>query len=55
MDDDYMETAGGLVPLADGWFLVKETGERISPEGKIYNKDMDEVGQVDFLNDDDEE
>lgn len=54
-DDDFMETASGLVPLADGWFLVRDSGHRISPEGKIYNEHMDLIGQVDFLTEEEED
>lgn len=27
----------GLVPLKDGWYLEKTTGNRIDPSGRVYN------------------
>lgn len=42
--DDFMEMGdSGIVPLKDGWFLNKNTGETIDPHGVIYNKEGDVV------------
>ncbi|HJS83541.1 MAG TPA: hypothetical protein VJ742_11980 [Nitrososphaera sp.] len=36
---DFMELGNsGLIPLPDGWFLDQETGSRVDPEGRIYDK-----------------
>jgi hypothetical protein len=38
-DNDFMELGDtNLVPMPDGWFLNKETGETIDPNGYVYDK-----------------
>lgn len=38
VDDERMEV-GDLIPLRDGWFQDKYTGNLLDPEGRIYNLD----------------
>lgn len=48
---DYMELGNtGFVILEDGWYLNKRTGEKISPEGDLYNA----AGELVESSDDDE-
>jgi len=37
MIDDHMEIGEGLIPQPNGWFLDKETGNRINSEGQVFN------------------
>lgn len=39
---DFMELPNGLVPLKDGWFLERKTGNRIDPSGRVYN----DIGEI---------
>lgn len=32
-----MEFGNGLISLADGWMLERETGNRIDPDGRVFN------------------
>jgi len=37
---DFMEIgSSNLVPIENGWLLNKVTGEKIDPEGVIYDKE----------------
>lgn len=39
-NDDYIEFGeSGLVPLKDGWYLNRGTGEKISPDGQVFSED----------------
>lgn len=43
IDDDFIEFGEtGLVPQKDGWFFNKKTGERIDPDGRVF----DESGEL---------
>lgn len=47
--DDYMEMgSSGLIPIAEGWWLDKATGNKVSPEGKIYSPSGDFVGEINY-------
>lgn len=35
--EDYMEYGQGLISLPNGWALEKETGNRIDPDGRVFN------------------
>lgn len=37
-DSDYMEIAGGLIPEEDGWMVDKFTGNRVDPEGRVFDR-----------------
>ncbi len=37
MDDDHMEFGQGLVSLPDGWMMERETGNKIAPNGDVFN------------------
>lgn len=54
MNDDMIETAGGLVPLANGWWLDTQTGYKVSPSGLIYDKDGNQVGETIYDSEDPE-
>lgn len=49
--EDYMETEGGMVSLPDGWWLESSTGNRISPDGTIYDEEMNVIGKSFFAED----
>lgn len=37
-DDDFMELGStGLVPLTEGWMLDTRTGNKIAPDGRVFN------------------
>ncbi len=37
--DDFMEFGdSGWIPREAGWFVNKNTGERMDPDGNIYNE-----------------
>lgn len=41
---DYVEIGDtGLIPLEDGWFQDKHTGNKIDPEGREFTEDGDPV------------
>lgn len=44
--DDFMELQNGRVPLENGWFLDKPTGNRIDPSGNVYGPDGSVVKEV---------
>lgn len=51
-DDDFMEAGdSGLVPLAGGWWLHKPSGNKISPEGKIYDNSGSIIGEAELPDD----
>lgn len=36
---DHMELGEShIIPIEDGWFLNKQTGEKRDPEGRVYDK-----------------
>lgn len=55
MDDDFMETKSGLVPLANGWWLDRVTGNKLSPSGIIYDTEGNPIGETAYDSDDDPE
>lgn len=39
LEDDFMEIGTtGWVPVGEGWFEHKETGNKIDPDGNEYDK-----------------
>jgi hypothetical protein len=47
--DEFIEVGqSGLIAQADGWWLDKNTGNRISPEGLILNVAGEQIGTVHF-------
>lgn len=58
MSDDFMELgSSGLIPIKDGWLLDSLTGNRIAPDGRVYNTMneliWDPAVEVDLEEDDD--
>lgn len=50
MSDDFMELGGsGLVPIGEGWLLDTNTGNRMSPEGRVFNRE----GEILYVIDED--
>lgn len=37
-DNDFMEMGDSdLVPLPDGWYLEKSTGNKVDPDGNVFS------------------
>lgn len=54
MDEDFMEFGQGLVGLPNGWALEKETGNKVDPEGKVFDKTGDLIWSPDIIDPDEE-
>ncbi len=46
---DFMELGqSSMVPIANGWWLDKITGYKISPDGEIFSATGEMIGKVNF-------
>lgn len=55
MDEDYMELGdSGLIPLGEGWMLDPRTGNKRSPDGKVFNNVGELIWDANITEDEEE-
>lgn len=41
-EEDFIEFGeSGLIPIQDGWFVNKANGDKIAPDGRVFNSSGD--------------
>lgn len=53
-ESDFIEFGdSGLIPILDGWFVNKATGDKISPDGRVFNSNGDLIHDPSKVDEDD--
>lgn len=54
MDSDYMEMGEGLIPLSNGWYIDKQSGNKVDVQGNVFDKEGDLIWSPDIVDPDEE-